>query len=127
MGWKRLNMRPPNVTAEEQNVFKLELRGLRRTVRDIRRKRLRYLEQRKRPHSQDVRDWMKINEAVMRRLDFWEGVLIPAGGRQIRSPVRLWDSLNKVRLYAELNEVELNDHIEYYAGKDRQNSRQEAP
>jgi hypothetical protein len=120
-------MRPPNVTPVEHAAFKAELATLRRMVKDVRHKRLRYIPW-QRPNLQDVHDWKNTNNAVLQRLDFWESVLIPdSTTREIRSPVRLWDALNRVRLTAEINEIELNDHIEYYAGKDRQNSRQEAP
>jgi len=53
---------------------------------------------------------LKLEQAACRaRLDFWEAVLTVDKG--IRSPVQLWDRLNRLDMLADVNEVEL-DYLE---------------
>lgn len=94
--------RPDPVTVEERAAFKAEMPTLRAAIKRIRRTRWR------RPDVQTIARLKSEAAACRARLDFWENVLVVEGNK-IRSPVRLWNALNKLAMMAEINELELEE------------------
>jgi hypothetical protein len=90
--------RPPRVTPEEHAAFKVEMQNLRQVVRKIRHERLKYVARYNAlPTLPLVQEWRAKNKAALDRLWHWDKVLHEEQTRLIRSPVRLWDSMNKLR------------------------------
>lgn len=87
------------VSADEQVAFKAEIPDLRRRLRAITHARRKL-----RP---DVTALSAQLESCRARLDYWNGVLTV--GHHIRSPVRLWDTLNRLTMVADFNAEELGE------------------
>ena len=107
------NIRPPRVTPEEHAAFGTEMKLLRHTIKKVMHERWKYIDQRKLPPLHLVQAWKAESAATMERLDHWESILCIEATNEIRSPVRLWDSLNSLRWLTEGNECELNDYLEH--------------
>jgi hypothetical protein len=108
-------MKPPPVTPEEHAAFKAELPKLRQVVHKVRQQRLKYIERRELPPLQLVQELKAENAAALERLEYWDRVLHVESTREIRTPVRPWDAMNKVRSYSKLNETELDYYLERHA------------
>jgi hypothetical protein len=120
-GWSRFNYRYPRpdprarrrptmklapVTAAKQTAFRAEMPKLRTELNRIWRRLNGHL------NLQAVKELKARQTTCRARIDHWLEVLEP-GGKMIRSPVRLWDRLNKLRTLVENNEYEL-EYLEEY-------------
>jgi hypothetical protein len=95
----------PRVSPSEHAAFVAGIKELRRCANKLRSARLKFARHDQDPGKQRLDEWTAEAAACRTRLDYWYGVLMI--GRQIRSPVRLWDSLRRVDIVAGLNEFEV--------------------
>jgi hypothetical protein len=97
--------RPPQVSSAEHAAFMAEIKDLRRQANKLRSARLKFVRPDRNPGKKRLDEWAAEATACRARLDYWHGVLVI--GRQIRSPVRLYDRWNRVNTVADLNEFEV--------------------
>jgi hypothetical protein len=101
----------------DQAAFQAEARDLRRRLHKLRSDRWYKIYKNRNPRSWDARYLVALEDIetlqvqlapICERLDHWQGILM-VDDHTIRSPVRMWDSWNKLRHAAECEQTALQD------------------